>query len=68
MLDKNTLIVLAYIKNHFSKTDEYLERIDLLSTGLSDKDINKSIDILENNAYINVNHKYISAPIEEINL
>ena len=68
MLDPNTSIVLEYIKNHFSKNNEYLERIDLLYTGLSAKEINKSIDILENIGYINVNHKYISNPIEEINL
>lgn len=68
MLDPNTSIVLEYIKNYFSKNNEYLERIDLLYTGLSAKEINKSIDILENIGYINVNHKYISNPIEGINL
>lgn len=68
MLDTNTSIVLEYIKNHFSKTNEYLERIDLLYTCLSAKEINKSIDILENIGYINVNHTYISNPIEGINL
>lgn len=68
MLDKNTLIVLEDIKNHFSKNTESLTPIDLLSTGLTYEDIDKSLHILENDGYININHKYIQPIIEGINL
>ena len=68
MLDNKSLIVLAYLKNHFSKNSTYIERIDLLSIGLSSKDIDNSIAVLESKGCINVNHKYVSKPIESINL
>lgn len=67
-LDKNTSLVWEYLKNHFSKTDSSVHLVDILSTGLSADDVNKSINILENNGFINVNHKYASEPIEGINL
>ena len=68
MLDKNTFLVWEYLKNHFSKNSTYIERIDLLSIGLSSKDIDNSIDVLESKGCININHKYVSKPIESINL
>lgn len=68
MLDKNSLIVLAYLKNHFTSSDNPVCIADILSTGLSTDDIIKAIDILEDNGHININHKYQSNPIESINI
>lgn len=67
MLDDKSLTVFAYLKNHFATSDKIVERVDILSTGLSIEDISQSIKILENNGYINVNHDYVSEPIESIN-
>ncbi|WP_346962402.1 hypothetical protein [Clostridium sp.] len=68
MSDKNTSLVWEYLKNHFANSDSPVHLVDLISTGLSANDIGKSIDVLEADGCININHKYRSEPIESINL
>lgn len=68
MLDKNTSLVWEYLKNHFATSDRPVELTSMLSIGLSVDEINKSKDNLERDGLINVNQKYVTKPIESINL
>lgn len=68
MLDKNTSLVWEYLKNHFANSNKSVYLPDIMPIGLPVEDIIKSLDILEDNGYININHKYPSKPIESINI
>ena len=68
MLDNNSLIVLAFLKNHFETSDKPISLPEIIIEGLSYEDISKAIDYLNNNGYLNINNKYVGDPIESINL
>ena len=67
MLDDKSQVVLEYIKKHFSKTDKHITTVDIHIDGLDINDINKCVDALYLNGYINLNDRYIHKIVEGIN-
>lgn len=68
MLDNKSLVVLAYLKNHFATSDELISAQQISIDGLSYSDINKCLEKLEAEGRISVNHKYVTKPVESVKL
>lgn len=68
MLDNKSLAVLAYLKNHFAKSDKPLTALEIHINGLSHDDVTKAIETLDNNGHINLTPKdYIHPSVESVN-
>lgn len=68
MLDNNSLIVLAYLKNHFKTSDKPITALEITINGLNYNDIDKAIENLLDNGHINLTAKdYIQPQIESVN-
>ncbi|MEG1256660.1 hypothetical protein [Clostridium sp.] len=68
MLDNNSLIILAYLKNHFQTSDKPVTALDININGLNLNDIDKAIEILDNNGRINLTERnYIRPSVESVN-
>lgn len=67
MLDKKSLAVLKYLKNHFSCSNESISSVNIHIKGLSTADINTSLKILDEKGYIKINDKYINKPVVGLN-
>lgn len=68
MLDNNSLIVLAYLKNHFKESDKPISALDINIGGLSYNDIYVAIETLDNDGHINLTPKdYIQPQVESVN-
>lgn len=67
MLDKKSLIVLTYLKNHFKSSDDIIHPIEININGLSFEDIYNAIETLDKHGYINMNTKYVGSGVESVN-
>ncbi|MBZ9608642.1 hypothetical protein G9F73_012565 [Clostridium estertheticum] len=69
MLDNNSLIVLAYLKNHFAKSDKMITALDLNIPDLSTNDIETILETLDSKSLINVTDKnYIRICVTGMNI
>jgi len=68
LLDDNSLIVLAHLKNHFAKSDKIITALDLNIPGLNPIDIETILETLDNRGLINVpDRNYIRICVTGIN-
>lgn len=66
-MNKNDLLVLTFLKSHFSKSDKPVVDLDISIPGLDILDISESIDYLNSKGYINVLKKHILNAVISIN-
>lgn len=66
MLNRNSIIVLAYLKNYFKQNKKPVTIFDLNVENLSLAEIEKAFEELSQNKFIKLNNQYIYPCVEGI--